>query len=324
MGTAIIFGVSGQDGAFLSRLLLEKEYRVVGVSRDCRKASFHNLERLTVRDRVELISNSMDDLKTLTQILSHYQPDEIYNLAGQSSVGLSFEKPFETVESIAGATLTLLEAIRLVGLPVRLFNAGSSECFGDTEGIPATEELPFRPVNPYGVAKAAAFWQVANYREVYDIFACTGILFNHESFLRPETFVTRKIVKTACRIAKGSCEKIRLGNISIERDWGWAPEYVTAMWMMLQQEQPEDYILATGATFSLQSFVAKVFERLGLDWKEHVETDERFMRPSDIQIVRANPGKAEQKLNWKVRFKTDDVAKMMVDAELELNPFDRL
>ncbi len=324
MRTAIIFGVSGQDGAFLSKLLLEKEYRVVGVSRDCGKASFHNLERLTVRDRVELISDSMDDLKTLTQILSRYQPDEIYNLAGQSSVGLSFEKPFETVESIAGATLVLLEAIRLVGLPVRLFNAGSSECFGDTGGNPATEELPFRPVSPYGVAKAAAFWQVANYREVYGMYACTGILFNHESLLRPDTFVTRKIVKTACRIARGSCEKLRLGNISIERDWGWAPEYVTAMWMMLQQDQPEDYILATGATFSLQSFVAEVFERLDLNWKEHVETDERFMRPSDIQTVRADPGKAERKLNWKARFKTDDVAKMMVDAELEINSSDRL
>jgi len=267
MRTAIIFGVSGQDGAFLSKLLLEKKYCVVGISRDCQKNRFHNLERLGICNRVKLVQSSMDDVKNIIQILTIYRPDEVYNLSGQSSVGLSFKQPFETIESIARGTLTLLEAIRLVGLSMRLFNAGSGDCFGNTGGARATESTPFAPQSPYGVAKAAAFWQVASYRVEYDIFACTGILFNHESFLRPDTFVTQKIVITACRIANGSREKLVLGNLSIERDWGWAPEYVNAMWMMLREKQPDDYIIATGATGSLKNFVGSVFERIDLNWR---------------------------------------------------------
>ena len=317
MKTAVIFGVSGQDGAFLSKLLLEKKYRVIGVSRNVRETSFSKLDKLNIRNKIELISSSMHEYKKVLQLISDYEPDEIYNLAGQSSVALSFEMPFETFESISIANLNLLEVIRILKMPVKLYNAGSSDCFGNTDGTAATEDTPLKPRSPYGVAKAAAYWQVANYREAYDIFACTGILFNHESFLRPKRFVTRKIVSTACRIAKGSSEKLLLGNISIERDWGWAPEYVNAMWMMLQQEQPDDYIIATGSTISLKNFIAAVFERLNLDWQKHVRTDKRFFRPTDIQTIRANPGKAERKLHWKARYAANDVAKMMVDAELE-------
>lgn len=317
MKTAVIFGVSGQDGAFLSKLLLEKNYRVIGVSRDIRRASLYNLAYLDIRDDIELISSSIIEIQGVLKVLGDYGPAEIYNLAGQSSVGLSFEKPLETYQSISTATLNLLEAIRTLQMPTRLFNAGSGECFGDTGGGATDEDTPFCPNSPYAVAKAAAFWQVANYRDVYGLFACTGILFNHESFLRPEKFVTRKIVKTACRIAGGSGEKLTLGNMAIERDWGWAPEYVDAMWRMLQQETPEDYILATGTTCSLEKFVAAVFERLGLSWQEFVITDERFMRPTDIRTVRTNPGKAKRKLNWKPSYTTLDVATLMVDAELE-------
>lgn len=316
MKKALIFGVSGQDGAFLSKLLLEKNYRVIGVSRNIKSASFKNLDRLNIRDNIELVSSSIDDFRNVIEVLNNYKPDEIYNLAGQSSVALSFEEPFETFESISIANLNLLEVIRILKIPVKLYNAGSGDCFGNINGQSATEDTPLRPRSPYGVAKAAAYWQIANYREAYDIFACTGILFNHESYLRPEQFVTRKIVKTACKIAGGNCKELLLGNISIERDWGWAPEYINAMWMMLQQEKPDDYIIATGTTVSLKDFIAAVFQHLDLDWEKYVKIDSRFLRPTDIQTIRADPGKAKRELNWKAEFNGCDVAKMMVDAEL--------
>jgi len=317
MKKAVIFGVSGQDGAFLAKLLLEKKYRVIGVSRNIQTASFHNLDRLNIRDKIELISSSIDDFRNVIEVMNDHKPDEVYNLAGQSSVALSFDEPFKTFESISIANLNLLEVIRILKIPVKLYNAGSGDCFGNINGQSADENTPLRPRSPYGVAKAAAYWQISNYREAYDLFACTGILFNHESYLRPEQFVTMKIVKTACQIAKGNAKELLLGNISIERDWGWAPEYVTAMWMMLQQEKPDDYIIATGTTVSLEDFIAAVFQRLDLDWKKYVKTDSSFLRPTDIQTIRANPEKAKKKLNWKAEFNGCDVAKMMVDAELE-------
>jgi GDPmannose 4,6-dehydratase len=316
MKKAVILGVSGQDGAFLAKLLLEKNYRVTGVSRNVQTTSFDKLERLKIKKDIHLVSSSIHDFRNVMMVMKEHQPDEVYNLAGQSSVARSFDEPFETFESIGIATLNLLEVIRILKIPVKLYNAGSGDCYGNIHGRPATEDTPFRPRSPYGVAKAAAYWQTANYREAYDIFACTGILFNHESFLRPEPFVTRKIVKTACRIARGECKELILGDISIERDWGWAPEYVTAMWMMLQQEKPDDYIIATGTTVSLKDFIATVFHCLDLDWEKYVKTDPRFLRPTDIQTIRANPEKAEKQLNWKARFHGCDVARMMVEAEL--------
>lgn len=259
-------------------------------------------------------------LQTLLQV----KPDEVYNLAGQSSVGLSFEQPVETLESISVGTLNLLEAIRFSGLPIRSYNAGSSECFGDTGTLAADEETPFRPRSPYGVAKAAAFWQVANYREAYNLHASTGILFNHESPLRPARFVTQKIVATAFQIANGRAEKLILGNMNIARDWGWAPDYVQAMWLMLQQEQADDFVIATGQTRTLREFVHLVFEGFGLNWQNHVVSDPALYRPTDIAEGHANPQKALDKLNWRATASLEEVVQRMVDdckqQQLTLQP----
>lgn len=311
---ALISGISGQDGAYLAKLLLDKNYEVHGTARDAQMATFYNLQMLGIKDQITLHSMAPNDFRSVLQVLAKCQPDEIYNLAGQSSVGLSFDQPVETLDSISVATLNMLESIRFIGNPTKLYNAGSSECFGNTGGKPADEETPFRPRSPYAVAKATAFWEVANYREAYNLFACTGILFNHESPLRPERFVTQKIVKSACRIATGSDEKLHLGNISIARDWGWAPEYVEAMWLMLQQEQADDYVIATSETNTLEAFVEQVFQTLGLDWREHAISDPTLMRPSEIMISRANPSKAAQVLGWHAKKRMSDVASQMVAA----------
>jgi GDPmannose 4,6-dehydratase len=309
--TALICGISGQDGSYLAQLLLQKGYQVHGTARDAQATSFPNLITLGIKEQISCHSMALNDFRSVLQVLAKVQPDEIYNLAGQSSVGLSFEQPVETLESISVGTLNLLEAVRFLGRPVRLYNAGSSECFGNTDGQPADESTPFRPRSPYAVAKATAFWEVANYREAYNLYACTGILFNHESPLRPERFVTQKIIKAAQRIAAGSTEKLRLGNISIARDWGWAPEYVKAMWLMLQQEKPEDYVVATGETHTLQEFVEESFSTVGLDWEAHVVTDQSLLRPSEIMVSRANPLKATKRLGWQACSKMRDVVRMM-------------
>ena len=316
MKKALICGVSGQDGAYLAKLLVAKGYEVFGGSRDAQMSSFSNLKELAIKDKVKCVSISINDFRSTLQTILKINPDEIYNLAGQSSVGLSFEQPVETLESISIGTLNLLEAIRFSQLPIRFYNAGSSECFGDTGKIAANEETPFRPRSPYGVAKAAAFWQVANYREAYHLYACTGILFNHESPLRPERFVTKKIVAAACRIAQGSKEILHLGNIHIARDWGWSPDYVEAMWLMLQQEIPDDYVIATGHTQTLQDFIDCVFATLHLDWHQYVKTDEALYRPTDIAEGHANPSKAKKLLGWQAQHTMADVARRMVEAEM--------
>lgn len=312
MKTALISGASGQDGAYLARLLLEKGYRVYGASRDAQSCTFSNLHHLGIRKQVETVSLAINDFRSVLQVLQGTEPDEVYNLAGQSSVGLSFEQPVETLESISAAALNFLEAIRFTGRDIRFYNAGSSECFGDTTGSRADEETPFRPRSPYAVAKASAHWIVANYREAYDLFACTGILFNHESPLRPERFVTGKIIAAACRIAAGSNEQLQLGNMDIRRDWGWAPEYVEAMHLMLQQETPQDYVIATGTSRYLEEFVALAFEAVGLDWHDHVVSDPTLLRPADIREGCGNPGKAEREMGWKARFALEDVVREMV------------
>ncbi|SOD95115.1 GDP-mannose 4,6-dehydratase [Spirosoma fluviale] len=313
MKTALICGVSGQDGAYLAKLLLEKGYKVFGGSRDAQMASFGNLSRLGIRQKINFVSLSINDFRSVLQTILKVKPDEIYNLAGQSSVGLSFEQPVETLESISIGTLNLLEAIRFSDLPIRFYNAGSSECFGDTGSLAADEMTPFRPRSPYGVAKAAAFWQVANYREAYQLHASTGILFNHESPLRPERFVTQKIVAAACRIANGSREILTLGNIDIARDWGWAPDYVEAMWLMLQQANADDYVIATGQTNKLRDFINIVFETVGLNWQDHVQIDLSLFRPTDISEGHANPRKAEDKLGWIARYKMEEVGRFMIN-----------
>ncbi len=316
MKKALICGISGQDGAYLTQLLLNKGYIVCGTSRDAQISSFRNLVNLGIKDQVKLESMALNDFRSVLQVLTKIQPDEIYNLAGQSSVGLSFEQPVETLESIATGTLNLLEAIRFMGVPIKLYNAGSSECFGDTGKTTADETTPFRSRSPYAVAKATAFWEVANYREAYSLFACSGILFNHESPLRPERFVTQKIVAGACRIAQGSNEKLYLGNIQIQRDWGWAPEYVEAMYLMLQQEQPDDYVIATGESSLLEDFVSAAFASVDLDWRDHVVIDNSLLRPTDLAVGRGNPAKAKDKLGWQAKFKMQDVVQMMVKTRL--------
>lgn len=316
MKKALICGVSGQDGAYLSALLLEKGYDVYGGSRDATTNTFENLKKLGLKDRIKLVSINIIDFRSTLQTIIRIQPDEIYNLSGQSSVGLSFEQPVETFESISIGTLNLLEAIRFSNLPVKLYNSGSSECFGESGGLPADEDTPFKPRSPYAIAKATAHWKVVNYREAYHIYACTGILFNHESPLRPNRFVTKKIISTACRIYKGSKEKLHLGNIDIQRDWGWAPDYVVAMWMMLQQENPEDFVIATGVTHSLQQYIEMVFSYLKLDWKQYVVSDPDLLRPTDLMIGRANPSKAAKILGWRSTHTLADIVKEMVEAEL--------
>ncbi|HWB59866.1 MAG TPA: GDP-mannose 4,6-dehydratase [Chthoniobacteraceae bacterium] len=317
MKKALICGVTGQDGAYLAKLLLAKGYEVCGTSRDAQMSSLTNLARLGVRDDVLLKSMALNDFRSVVQVITKFAPDEIYNLAGQTSVGLSFEQPIEAFESIASGTLNLLEALRFTGGKSRLYNAGSSESFGDTGGAPASEESPFRPRSPYAVAKAASFWAVSNYREAYSMYACSGILLNHESPLRPERFVTQKIVVAAGRIARGEKKKLKLGNTAIIRDWGWAPEYVEAMHLMLQQAGPDDFLIATGESHKLEDFVDAVFATYGLDWREHVETDPAFFRPTDIAISRGDPSKAKARLGWEARSKMRDVARMMVEANRE-------
>lgn len=301
MRRALICGISGQDGSYLAHHLLSLGYEVWGTSRDAAATRFSNLKRLKIRDRIQVLSMAPNDFRSVLGVLDASQPDEIYNLSGQSSVGLSFQQPVETLESMLMGTVNMLEAIRFLKRPVRFYNACSAECFGNTGGVPATEETPFRPRSPYGVAKAAAFWQVANYRDAYGLNACSGILFNHESSLRPERFVTSKIVHAARRIAAGSGETLKLGNLSISRDWGWAPEYVQAMHLMLQADQPRDFVIATGRTHTLEEFTEAVFSHFDLDWKSHVEQDVSLMRPADIEANQADPAQAANILGWKAR-----------------------
>jgi GDPmannose 4,6-dehydratase len=322
--TALICGIGGQDGAYLAAHLLDLGYRVVGTSRDVHANRFDGLERLGLRDRVTVESMSLVDFRSTIQIVSRHEPDEIYNLAGQSSVGLSFELPVETYESIIVATVNLLEAVRMLGGRIRLYNAGSSEMFGNTHGQPATEDTVLHPRSPYGIAKATSFWQIAQYREAYGVHACTGILFNHESPLRPERFVTQKIVAAACRIAAGEQQTLTLGDLSVQRDWGWAPEYVVAMHAMLQLDAPEDFVIATGHTSSLEEFVAEAFSAVGLEWRTHVVQDPLLMRPSEIAVGRADPSRAAERLAWKARYRMADVARMMAAARRPVTGFSLL
>ena len=315
MKKALICGVSGQDGAYLAKLLLEKGYEVYGGSRDSQMSSFNNLETLGIKSQINLVSVNLIDFRSTLQSIIKIKPDEIYNLAGQSSVSLSFEQPVETLESISIGTLNILESIRFSNSSIKFYNAGSSECFGDTKENAADENTLFQPRSPYAVAKSTAFWLVSNYRDSYNINASTGILFNHDSPLRPDRFVTKKIISTACKITNNKSIKLKLGNLDISRDWGWAPEYVEAMWLMLQSEISEDYVIATGESNSLIDFIKTTFEYLNLNYQDHVICDENLFRPSDFKIGRANPTKAEIKLGWKAKSKMKEVIEKMIYFE---------
>jgi GDPmannose 4,6-dehydratase len=317
MKKAIIIGISGQDGAYLSKLLINKNYAVIGTSRDAQMSNFEKLETLGLMDSITLESLALNDFRSVVQIIKKHEPDEIYNLGGQSSVALSFEQPVETFESITLGTLNLLESIRFLNMNVRLYNASSSECFGNTNGKRADEGTPFNPRSPYAVAKSAAFWQIANYREAYQIMACSGILFNHESPLRPKRFVTRKVISQACQIAVGQRQKLELGNISVERDWGWAPEYVEAMWQMLQQQEMKDYVIATGQTNSLQEFVRETFRQLDLDYEQHLIYNQDLCRPTDIMTSLANPRLAAEELGWRAKVHMSELIGLMIAEEFK-------
>jgi GDPmannose 4,6-dehydratase len=316
---ALISGISGQDGAYLAKFLLSKNYEVWGTSRQVEGNSFGALKKLGILEMINLKSMSNDNFDSVVQVISEIRPSEIYNLAGQSSVGLSFDQPVETVHSIISGTLNQLEAIRTLDKSIRFFNAGSGECYGDTRGATANENTAFNPTSPYAIAKATSTWLVESYRKSYELFSCTGILFNHESSLRSDRFVTKKIISTALRIAAGSNEKLKLGNLAVSRDWGWAPEYVIAMWKMLNQNMPEDFILATGETISLEDFIEVVFSELGLDWRQHVEIDQALIRINDSSISRADPTKAKEHLGWQATITGYDVPRKMLREIDSLN-----
>ncbi len=321
---ALICGVGGQDGSYLAKLLCDKGYEVWGSSRDAQMATFANLDRLQVREKVVTRSIAPNDFRSVLTVFQDCQPDEVYFLASQSSVGLSFEQPAETLESITMGALNLMEAIRLLRRPIRFYHASSSECFGDIGTNAANESTPFAPCSPYAVAKASAHWLVANYREAYGLHACNGILFNHESPLRPARFVTQKIVSTACRIASGSGERLTLGRLDIVRDWGWAPEYVEGMWRILQNDAPRDYVLATGEASTLESFVSTAFECLDMDWREHVASDPNLFRPTDLSWSQGDPSLVARELGWTAQLRMPDVVSEMVRAFQEKSAAHRM
>ncbi len=314
---ALIIGISGQDGTYLAKLLIDKGYEVHGTSRDHELATFSGLQQLGLKNQIIFHSLALSDFRSVMSVVQKVRPQELYNLAGQTSVGLSFSYPVETFESISVGTLNILESLRMLDLDVRLYNAGSSEVFGNTPNG-ADESTHFQPRSPYATAKAAAHYTVANYREAYKLYCATGILFNHESPLRPSRFVTKKIVSAAVRIKNGSEEKLQLGRTDIKRDWGWAPDYVEAMWLMLQQEQPQDFVIATGISTSLQDYVVKVFETLDLDWSKYVVFSQDLRRPSDIDLSFGHAAKAREQLGWEAKFQLPEIISKMVEAEFAL------
>ncbi|MCR2745242.1 GDP-mannose 4,6-dehydratase [Limnobacter parvus] len=314
---ALVLGVTGQDGAYLAEFLLKKNYHVIGTSRDAHANNTTNLKNLGIHHDIQMESLALLDFRSVVELLRSEKPVEVYHLAGQTSVGLSFDQPIETFESVSISTLSLLEAIRLTDLPIRFYSAGSGEVFGDTLDKPANEESRFKPRSPYGIAKASAFWCVANYREAYKMHASTGILFNHESPFRPGRFVTQKIIHGACKCARTGKGRLKLGNLDIARDWGWAPEYVEAMWKMLQLDEAQDFVIATGKTVTLEKFIDIAFSQFDLNWKDWVDLDPKFSRPTDIKFGSADPRKAERLLDWKARLHVEQVIDLMTKAALE-------
>jgi GDPmannose 4,6-dehydratase len=317
---ALITGISGQDGSYLAELLLEKDYEVHGIVRRSSSFNSHRIDHLyhdPHESGVRLFTHYGDltDAVALVKLLYELQPDEIYHLGAQSHVRVSFEIPEYTLDVTAGGTVRLLEAIREAGVSPRFYQASSSEMFGAAPP-PQSEATPFHPRSPYGVAKVAAYWATVNYREAYDMFAVNGILFNHESPRRGETFVTRKITRAVARIAAGLQDKLYLGNLDAQRDWGYAPDYVEAMWRMLQADEPEDFVIATGETHSVREAVDVAFARQGLDPDEHLEIDPRYYRPSEVDVLLGDASKAREVLGWepKVRFK--ELVELMVDADV--------
>ena len=311
---ALITGITGQDGSYLAELLLEKGYRVIGM---VRRASSENFERIAhIVDRVELRQADLLDQLSLVHLLRDVEPHEVYNLAAQSFIPTSFSQPLLTGEFTALGVTRLLEAVRLVNPAIRFYQASSSEMFGKVQQTPQSEATPFYPRSPYGVAKLYGHWITVNYRESYNLFACSGILFNHESPRRGREFVTRKIAEAPARIVAGLQKDLKLGNLEAKRDWGYAPEYVVCMWQMLQQDEPQDYVVGTGTHHTPREFCEIAFARAGLDYRDHVTIDPRYLRPAEVDTLLADPSKAKQKLGWQPRTTFRELVQLMVDAEL--------
>ena len=322
---ALITGITGQDGSYLSELLLQKDYEVHGIIRRTSTFNTDRIDRLYIdphnpEARLFLHYGDLTDGTTLRRILEEVKPVEIYNLGAQSHVRVSFDSPEYTVDSVAMGTLRLLEAIRdyqhRTGIEVRFYQAGSSEMFGKVREIPQKETTQFYPRSPYACAKVYAHWQTINYRESYNLFACNGILFNHESPRRGETFVTRKITRAIARIIARKQDRLYLGNLDAKRDWGYAKDYVQAMWLMLQQEEPDDYVVATGVTHSVREFLDLAFDYVNLDWNKYVEFDPRYLRPAEVDLLIGDATKAKQKLGWTPAVAFEELVKIMVDADL--------
>ncbi|GMV97221.1 MAG: GDP-mannose 4,6-dehydratase [Phycisphaerae bacterium] len=326
---ALITGITGQDGSYLAEFLLDKGYEVHGL---IRRSSTFNTQRIDhlYKDphepgaRLFLHYGDLTDGAGLREVLTRVRPDEVYNLGAQSHVRVSFDQPVYTAQVDAVGTVRLLEALRDTGVPARFYQASSSEMYGKVAEVPQTEKTPFYPRSPYGCAKVYAFWQTVNYRESYGMFACNGILFNHESPRRGETFVSRKITRAATRIREGLQKKLYLGNLDAKRDWGFAGDYVEAMWLMLQQAEPDDYVIATGQTHSVRELLDLAFARVGLDWHAYVETDPRYLRPAEVDLLLGDAAKARRALGWSPKVGFTELVHMMIDADWELARKERL
>jgi GDPmannose 4,6-dehydratase len=312
---ALVTGVTGQDGSYLAEFLLGQGYRVVGMIRRSSTVNFERIEHF--QEELELVSGDLMDQVSLINILEEIRPDEVYNLAAQSFVPISWEQPVFTGNVTALGVTRMLDAVRVVDPDIRFYQASSSEMFGKVREIPQDEETPFHPRSPYGVAKVYGHWITVNYRESYGLYACSGICFNHESSRRGHEFVTRKIARGAAEIKFGAADELRLGNLDSQRDWGYAPDYVRAMWLMLQQPSPEDYVLATGQTNSVGRFAELAFEAVGLNWRDHIVEDPAYRRPADVDLLVGNPAKAKSKLNWTAETKFDELVQIMVEAEMK-------
>ena len=311
---ALITGITGQDGSYLAEFLLEKDYEVIGMIRRSSTINFERIEH--IQDRLKLISGDLMDQISLIDIIKTHRPSEIYNLAAQSFVQTSWVQPVFTGEVTALGVTRVLDAIRLVDPDIRFYQASTSEMFGKVQESPQTEKTPFYPRSPYGVAKLYGHWITVNYRESYNLFACSGICFNHESPRRGHEFVTRKIARGAARIKYHLDKELRLGNMDSQRDWGFAPDYVWGMWLILQQSQPEDFVLATGHTHTVREFAEVAFGYLGMDYRDYVIQDPAFIRPAEVELLVGNPSKAREKLGWETQTSYEDLVKLMVDAEV--------
>lgn len=315
MKKALITGITGQDGSYLAELLLEKEYKVYGLMRRTSTPIMVNIEHL--KDEIEFVYGDLLDLGSLISIIRQVQPDEVYNLAAQSFVGTSWQQPILTGQVTALGVTNILEAIRLAKPDARFYQASTSEMFGKVVETPQKETTPFYPRSPYGVAKLYGHWITVNYRESYNMFATSGILFNHESPRRGIEFVTRKITDGVAKIKYGLAKELRLGNLDAKRDWGFAGDYVKAMWLMLQQEQPDDYVIATGQTHTVREFVQLAFSFVGLNWEDYVVSDPKFLRPAEVELLLGDSSKAREKLGWKLEVSFEKLVEMMVKADLD-------